>query len=327
MEGKFTESEMIENDEYNAEIGNRNSQEGTWDSLLELGYILVLLEQKEAEEEWDEARRFHFENTKLAQILRDAEKLVTSFIEPGQILFRAREFTDSDYLKKERYAKISKIIKENAGDYLSDRSIVIDSNRARVIMDYVNFKTEIKEQINNLPVDDSPFKGFDAKGSDAAPPNAAVAGRINPRGVRYLYASYTEDTALGEMRPLRGQRFSVCEIRIKDSIKVFDLTIGVKEDSYCDAKTLRDTIMLRFISDEFSKPNYGSKEDYFFTQQIASYIKRLGYEGIKYRSALTNDGVNVVLFNTQGRNKKYEILNSKLYTVDEVKVNKIPLSV
>ncbi len=45
-----------------------------------------------------------------------------------------------------------------------------------------------------------------------------------------------------------------------------------------------------------SKPNFGDPIEYAPTQFLCEYIKKLGYDGIKFKSAVSETGTNVLLF-------------------------------
>jgi hypothetical protein len=47
----------------------------------------------------------------------------------------------------------------------------------------------------------------------------------------------------------------------------------------------------------FSRPYNGDVSKYLPTQYISEEIKLMGFDGLRFRSSLYKDGINVVLFN------------------------------
>lgn len=79
---------------------------------------------------------------------------------------------------------------------------------------------------------------------------------------------------------------------------------------------------------EFISQGFDEK-DYIFPQFIASYCQHLGYDGIAYRSKYAtkenvqkNQGINFTVFNYQ----KCEAIGSKLYTVNKISIQSLPVA-
>jgi hypothetical protein len=141
-------------------------------------------------------------------------------------------------------------------------------------------------------------------------PEKANEGRVNPKGIPYLYLSTDEKTAVSEVRPWVGSYVTVAEFETCRDLKVVDC-------SRCDIDpidtTVRDLDMLwkleppepeeatkivcRWIDMAFSKPvdRDESLAGYVSTQIIAELFKTNGFDGIKYNS-LFNGGKNIALF-------------------------------
>ncbi len=122
-----------------------------------------------------------------------------------------------------------------------------------------------------------------------------------------------EKTAIMEVRPLIGQDVSVAKIKIDAEIKVFDLT---KRDQ--DLINIENSLLYDVISRAFSEPYTGNSLDYLPTQCLCEYIRKLGFDGIKYYSAMNNSKYNVVLLDTKEKEKdcrKYHVMSSKVYTI------------
>lgn len=100
--------------------------------------------------------------------------------------------------------------------------------------------------------------------------------------------------------------------------KIFDFTYSpekIKEDEYSIVADLHR------ISEEFSKPNFGDQIEYAPTQFLCEYIKRLGFDGIKFKSAVSATGTNVLLFDVNAKTRVYDITGSKVYTVNTLDID------
>ena len=85
------------------------------------------------------------------------------------------------------------------------------------------------------------------------------------------------------MRPSINQQFSIAEGLIIKNLKLLNL----KDFD-------NDNI---FINDKISETNVDEEETfYYITQELAHYIQNKGFDGILYKSAIKNDGSNIVLF-------------------------------
>lgn len=159
--------------------------------------------------------------------------------------------------------------------------------------------------------------GYSEKESDAPPKGITKAGRINPKGISYLYASGDIRTSALEVRPVISQFVSVAEIKVEKDIRLFDFIANYGQDELKNHSI--DSINLSVLSEYFSQPNYGENDLYLATQYISEYIKNIHddngtkcFDGLCFRSSLNNDGLNYVLFDTSD-NRKYRVCNSKLY--------------
>lgn len=141
-------------------------------------------------------------------------------------------------------------------------------------------------------------------------PYKTLDGRINPRGMAFLYLATNETTAISEVRPWIGTDVTVAQFETVKDIKVVDCSNGEINPLYitvCDMDklyTLKEPtpqeaieIVWRWIDMAFSEPvdRNDSIVDYVPTQIIAELLKTNGYGGIKYRS-LFNNGKNLALF-------------------------------
>jgi RES domain-containing protein len=133
-------------------------------------------------------------------------------------------------------------------------------------------------------------------------PTSSIAGhgRLNPRGIPYLYLASDKDTAVSEVRPWVGCRLTVAEFRLRSDIRLIDFSHKHL------ANTLEGEVVERaeftwreLITWMFSAP-FDPRDDtvYVPTQYLAERIKGNGFDGVMYDSSLNPNGFNVALFDT-----------------------------
>lgn len=168
--------------------------------------------------------------------------------------------------------------------------------RCRIIHDM----TKVNKELN--------FYGYGKNDSFVPPPNLTRDMRANYRYIPYLYCANNPYTALVEVRPRLGANVSIATIEVKEELTLLDFTLKKIPKNMDNPK-------LNFFADLsmlFSKPVTSDDDilDYIPTQFIAEFAKKLGYDGIVFRSSLTpelerrnnneqytDDSFNVVVFN------------------------------
>jgi len=157
-----------------------------------------------------------------------------------------------------------------------------------------------------------PYKG---KSIGSPPLEKCDEGRMNRNGVSFLYLASDIETAISENRPSRKHRLSIGRFKRKSELWVADFNDINYKDFCTSDKLIDDFIFLKDIEKYFSipKPN----KDYRETQCFAEAMMNLGFDGIIYKSSLTNsNGYNLVIFYT---NKfEYDINFSKVYEVEKI---------
>lgn len=170
------------------------------------------------------------------------------------------------------------------------------------------------------------FKESDLK---APPVGKATAGRLNAEGISRLYLCSEEETAISEIRASRHDIVTIGKFRIKEKLRVLDLTnfdqIRLLSDfSYMEfLKYFLNMEGLKKISNELAKPVRGSDKakDYLATQYISDFVKSIQgtggtlYHGIKYRSTASESGYNLMLFD----DNKVELANQETKSINYVK--------
>lgn len=124
----------------------------------------------------------------------------------------------------------------------------------------------------------------------APPVYKCNAGRLNPKGIRYLYVANSKRTAISEVRPWIDSKVTIAELSTKRNLRILDFK--------CDDDNRGPNNYKKVIDENFSKPMSleDSDKGYLITQAIAEYIKNKGYDGVKYSSSVHRDGYNIVIF-------------------------------
>jgi hypothetical protein len=143
-------------------------------------------------------------------------------------------------------------------------------------------------------------------GEMGAPPGRnASHGRANPAGIPYLYVGSSAKTAVSEVRPHTGETVCVAELTTPKDLKVVDLRWPKKMVSAFlladagDITRMRGELpFLERLGEELTRPviPQAAAIDYTPTQYICEFIKKCGYDGLLYRSSVS-DGMNLALFN------------------------------
>ena len=172
--------------------------------------------------------------------------------------------------------------------------------RARIGSHY----EEYEDENGDFRVETGPLR---RKEIMAPPPKKAKDGRINPRGISYLYLSNNVETAILEVRPWLRQEVSVGYFELKTKLKCVDTTKDNKKGTFFYlgkgkpklTPEEKEEYVWSGINNSFSRPVRSEDEsiNYIPTQYLSEFFKTNGYDGIIYKSALTEKGYNIVLFN------------------------------
>ena len=176
----------------------------------------------------------------------------------------------------------------------------------------------LKELIDLLSLDDLPKKWYRARirtgdetfpiGEMGAPPNRlATHGRANPPGIPYLYLGSLPKTAAAELRPHTGEVACVADFTIAGQFRVVDLRNPRKlvspfllADAGAIGQLRADVPFLERLGDELTRPvlPQGAAIDYIPSQYLCEFIKKVGKDGVVYRSSVS-DGINLALFDPE----------------------------
>jgi RES domain len=140
-------------------------------------------------------------------------------------------------------------------------------------------------------------------------PQKVKDGRVNPRGIAYLYLAADQNTACAEVRPWLKSYISLGQFRTNRRLHIVDCTSEEKKGSF-KAFRADDASVIPWEPHEFESVVWGdvgygmsrpitpedSSLSYVPTQIIAESLRHEGFDGIAYRSLLTEGGVNIALF-------------------------------
>lgn len=262
------------------------------------------------QQKWDELRNRESEILSIVQreyseyfsALFKTE-LPTYTIKQGTPLFRARCIKSTDESKLG--VNISDVIESFYRVILSDEEISlldqkVNAGPLRFSLQHLfmlkaqnmkAYSADEQERIDSLINENSISKvyGFQEKDSRVPPQMFRKAGRLNTVSDAFLYVAFDKDTAIHEMRPSIGQRYSVAEFQLNKELVLACFTDKI----YSDVKYSP----LWSLIDKISEPNTDNTEVFYhITQTMAHVIKEQGYDGIVYNSALCKGKYNVLLF-------------------------------
>lgn len=150
----------------------------------------------------------------------------------------------------------------------------------------------------------------------APPPPKASAGRLNRQGISYLYLSSDISTAVSEVRPHPGHLVSVGKFILSREVRIADLR-NINLRKFCTDEKIEKFVLLNSIGRKFSLPITPEERDqYLITQLFADTFRLLGFDGISFKSSVS-DGYNVVLFDANVC--KYTSEESDVLFCEEVK--------
>lgn len=174
--------------------------------------------------------------------------------------------------------------------------------------DVVSSKKQYEEWVSK---DGEVFQGYNKEQSSAPPAKYATEGRLNGKGISFLYTCSDVKTVIHELRPTTEEIISVAKFITRKNLVFADLT-ETKADKIKDP-LLSDLLWL--IAKEFSVPHYAG-HNYSFTQYLAGHFMNLGFSGVIFKSSLNPEGKNYVFF----RPEDCEAKNSQLYEVGKIEV-------
>ncbi|EKF49029.1 hypothetical protein H17ap60334_07723 [Thermosipho africanus H17ap60334] len=133
--------------------------------------------------------------------------------------------------------------------------------------------------------------------------------RMNPPGISYFYVADDVETCLMEINAATTEKIIVGEFMLKKEIKILDLSnfeISNKQKrEYTNifSKRYKHKYMelinyFKSFAEDISKPINDDDKiyEYIPTQVLTEFIRKIGFDGIKYKSSKNPKGNNYVLF-------------------------------
>ncbi|MGV0129961.1 RES family NAD+ phosphorylase [Burkholderia gladioli] len=163
----------------------------------------------------------------------------------------------------------------------------------------------------------------------APPKQYATHGRANPVGIPYLYLGSLPETATAEVRPHTGEIACVAEFRAPQPLTAVDLrdprklvSPFVLADANAIGQLRADIPFLERLGEELTRPVLprSAAIDYIPSQYLCEFIKKSGYDGVVFRSSVSN-GMNLALFNP----KKAEAVSVSRYSINRVSVDAVQI--
>jgi hypothetical protein len=177
----------------------------------------------------------------------------------------------------------------------------IDRERMRGLLELLLEENVPKQWFRaRIQTSDNPFNIGEM---NAPPKHLASHGRANPAGIPYLYLGSLPETAVAEIRPHTGEVACIADFAIPE-IRVVDLRHPrrfVSPFMLQDAEQIgllrADLPFLERLGDELTRPVLPQRAaiDYIPSQYLCEFIKTLGFDGVLYRSSVS-DGINLALF-------------------------------
>jgi hypothetical protein len=148
-------------------------------------------------------------------------------------------------------------------------------------------------------------------------------GRLNTKNEPVLYISSKPHTALAETRPEPGDYVSIGGFKVIRDLKILVFNQDIAHFSQNENRLDKYEAIYAYdqlISEPITKAN---KKSYKITQGFADEIKKLGYDGVQYRSAVS-DGVNLCIFDVSSAifekgHSKSIFVKKVSYDFDEVR--------
>jgi len=170
----------------------------------------------------------------------------------------------------------------------------------------------------HLPADDLPTRWYRARirsgdityridEMGVPPKRLATHGRANPPGIPYLYLGSLPETAAAELRPHTGEIACVADFAVAGPLDAVDLRNPRKlvspfllADAGAISQLRADIPFLERLGDELTRPvlPQGAAIDYIPSQYLCEFIKKVGKDGVVYRSSVS-DGINLALFDPE----------------------------
>lgn len=233
--------------------------------------------------------------------IEHAQELLSAILNDDQIV--RRRFVPSTSYISEGLAQWDKLRDEMMYGNRWFLNTAIDEERLRRLLDMLIAKNLPQRWYRARIRTDEEVFPINQMG--APPKRRSSHGRANPAGIPYLYLGSLPETAIAEIRPHTGESACVADFRIPE-IQAVDLRNPRKIVSpfiLADASEIgqlrADLPFLERLGNELTRPVQpaGAAIDYIPSQYLCEFIKKSGFDGVVYRSSVS-DGINLALFNS-----------------------------
>lgn len=232
--------------------------------------------------------------------LANAKSLLAEVLDDGDIVRRL--FSPSQAFKSEGLAAWTTLRDELMfkNRYFLDEAL--DKDRLSVLLSHLT-TSELPQAWYRARITTSEA-GFTIEQMGAPPRELASHGRANPSGIPYLYLGSAPDTAIAEVRPHTGEIASVARFTLQGIITAVDLrnprglvSPFLLQDASEVGRMRADVPFLERLGSELTRPVLprSAAIDYLPSQYLCEFIKKIGYDGVIYRSSVS-DGINLALF-------------------------------
>ena len=252
--------------------------------------------------------------------IANAKSLLAEIMDDGDIV--RKTFTPSLAFKSEGLVAWTTLRDElmYKNRYFLDEAL--DKDRLEVLLSHLTTR-ELSDIWYRARITTSDA-GYPLDQMGAPPRNLASHGRANPSGIPYLYLGSEPETAIAEIRPHTGETASVAQFTLQRPITAVDLRSPrelvspfLLEDASEVGRMRADVPFLERLGNELTRPVLprSAAIDYLPSQYLCEFIKKIGYNGVIYRSSVS-DGINLALFDPEKA-----VANSvALYDVQRVSV-------
>jgi hypothetical protein len=170
------------------------------------------------------------------------------------------------------------------------------------------------------------YKRFSLNEMGAPPPERAENYRANRKGEPVLYLANDDKTALCEIRAWKGAAVAIVKMEVQNQIRLVSLLQKVEIESPFFDEILEWRVglaeLFHRLTWELSLPvmPHEEKDLYRSTQYLCDWIKKYGYGGVEFPSAM-GPGHNLVLFDINAVSPtelKYVRVNETDFSYDEL---------
>lgn len=228
-----------------------------------------------------------------------AKELLGEILDDGEIVRRG--FVPSSSYNSEGLAQWDKLRDEmmHANRWFLD--VEIDQVRLRELLGML-LACQLPRQWYRARIQ-TEDEVFSIENMGSPPKRRSSHGRANPAGIPYLYLGSHPETAVAEIRPHTGEIACVADFAIPE-VKAVDLRNPRKlvspfifSESSAIGQLRADLPFLERLGEELTRPvqPMGAAIDYIPSQYLCEFIKKKGFDGVVYRSSVS-DGINLALF-------------------------------